>query len=70
MPVEAKIHAAQKHKQLAKGAIPDLLEVAISKDIITRKEAELIVTAEKARFAAISVDDFSPEQLSNVGITE
>ncbi|MFA6163159.1 MAG: acyl-CoA dehydrogenase [Methylobacter sp.] len=69
-PVEAKIHAAQKRQLLAKGAIPDLLEVAISKEIITRKEAELILTAEQARLAAISVDDFSPEQLSNVGITE
>ncbi|MFZ2313163.1 MAG: acyl-CoA dehydrogenase, partial [Methylobacter sp.] len=69
-PVEAKLHAAQKRQLLAKGAIPDLLEVAISKEIITRKEAELILTAEQARLAAISVDDFSPEQLSNVGITE
>jgi acyl-CoA dehydrogenase len=67
-PMEAKIHAAQKRQQLAKGAISDVLEAAISKTIITKKEAELIVTAEKARFAAISVDDFSPEQLSNVGV--
>ncbi|MFZ2407161.1 MAG: acyl-CoA dehydrogenase, partial [Methylobacter sp.] len=63
-PVEAKIHAAQKQKQLAKGAVVDVLDAAISKAIITKKEAELIVTAEKARFAAISVDDFSPEQLN------
>ncbi|MDO9267549.1 MAG: acyl-CoA dehydrogenase [Methylobacter sp.] len=67
MPVEAKIHAAQKQKQLPKGAILDVLDAAISKAVITEKEAELIVTAEKARFAAISVDDFSPEQLSGVG---
>lgn len=62
-PVEAKIHAAQKQKQLPKGAIPDVLDAAISKAIISKKEAELIVTAEEARFAAISVDDFSPGQL-------
>ncbi|MDP1666973.1 MAG: acyl-CoA dehydrogenase [Methylobacter sp.] len=67
MPVEAKIHAAQKQKQLPKSAILDVLDAAISKAVITKKEAELIVTAEKARFAAISVDDFSPEQLSGVG---
>ncbi|MGZ8160339.1 MAG: acyl-CoA dehydrogenase [Methylobacter sp.] len=62
-PVEAKIHAAQKQKQLPKGAILDVLDAAISKAIISKKEAELVVTAEKARFSVISVDDFSPEQL-------
>ncbi len=65
--VEAKIQAAQKQKQLAKGAITDVLDAAISKAIISKKEAELIVTAEKARFLVISVDDFSPEQLSKAG---
>jgi acyl-CoA dehydrogenase len=67
-PVEAKIHAAQKQKQLAKGAILDVLDAALSKAIISKKEAELITVAEKARFAAISVDDFSPEQLSSAGV--
>ena len=62
-PVEAKIHAAQKQKQLEKGAILGVLDVAFRKAIISSAEVELIVTAEKARFAAISVDDFSPEQL-------
>lgn len=66
-PVEAKIQAAQKQKQLAKGAILDVLDVAISKAIITKKEAELILTAEQARFSVISVDDFSPEQLGQLG---
>lgn len=70
VPVEAKIHVAQKRQLLAKGAIPDLIEIAVSKEIITRKEAELILAAEQARLAAISVDDFSPEQLSNIGIAE
>ncbi|WP_340123744.1 acyl-CoA dehydrogenase [Methylobacter svalbardensis] len=67
-PVEAKIHAAQKQKQLPKGAIIDVLEAAISQAVISKKEAELIANAEKARFAVISVDDFSPEQLSNGGV--
>ena len=67
-PVEAKIHSAQKHRQLANGAILDVLDAALSKAVINKKEAELIVAAEKARFAAISVDDFSPEQLANVGV--
>ncbi|WP_333874103.1 acyl-CoA dehydrogenase [Methylobacter sp.] len=67
-PVEAKIHAAQKQKQLTKGAILDVLDEAVSRNIVSKKEVELIVSAEKARFAAISVDDFSPEQLSNGGV--
>ncbi|MDI1276130.1 acyl-CoA dehydrogenase [Methylobacter sp.] len=66
--VEVKIQTAQKQKQLPKGAILDVLDAAISTAIISKKEAELIVDAEKARFAAISVDDFSPEQLSSVGV--
>jgi len=66
--VEVKIQTAQKQKQLPKGPILDVLDAAISKAIISKKEAELIVDAEKARFAAISVDDFSPEQLSSVGV--
>jgi acyl-CoA dehydrogenase len=67
-PVEAKIQAAQKQKQLPKGAILDVLDAALSKAIISKKEAELIVDAEKARFSVISVDDFSPEQLGNGGV--
>ncbi len=66
-PVEAKIQVAQKQKQLPKGVILDVLDAAISKAIISKKEAELIVTAEKARFSVISVDDFSSEQLRNAG---
>ena len=62
-PVEAKIQAAQKQKQLAKGAILDVLDAALNKAIISKQEAELIVTAEKARLSVISVDDFSPEQI-------
>ncbi|MBL6986109.1 MAG: acyl-CoA dehydrogenase [Methylobacter sp.] len=62
-PVEAKIHAAQKQKQLPKGAVIDVLDAAISKGFISKKEAEVIVAAENARFVVISVDDFNAEQL-------
>ncbi|HEY8160507.1 MAG TPA: acyl-CoA dehydrogenase [Methylobacter sp.] len=68
MPAEQKIHAAQKQKKLPKGAILDVLDAAVSKAVISNKEAELIAAAEKARFAAISVDDFSPEQLNGVSV--
>lgn len=70
MPVEAKIHAAQKQKQLPKGAVLDLLQIAIAKAIISNEEAELIVAAKKARFAAISVDDFSAGQFGRMGGTQ
>jgi acyl-CoA dehydrogenase len=67
MPAEQKIHAAQKQKKLPKGSILDVLDAAINEDVISKKDAELIVAAEKARFAAISVDDFSAGQLTNKG---
>ncbi|MCK9397611.1 MAG: acyl-CoA dehydrogenase [Methylobacter sp.] len=66
-PAEAKIHAAQKRKQLPKGAVPEVLDAALSKAVVSKKEAELILHAEQARFSAISVDDFSHEQLGNAG---
>lgn len=62
-PVEAKLRKAQKQKQIPKGNVCDLLDEAVSKKIITQDEAKLIVQADKARLAAITVDDFSPEEL-------
>ncbi|MGZ4968503.1 MAG: acyl-CoA dehydrogenase [Methylobacter sp.] len=67
-PVEAKIRTAQKQKQLPKGAMLDVLDAAIRKAIVSKNEAELIESAEKSRFAAIRVDDFSSEQLSGVDV--
>jgi len=55
-PVEAKIRAAK----LGKG---DVTETALAKGIITPAEAELIHSAEQARLAAISVDDFSADEI-------
>jgi len=62
-PVEAKIRLAQKQKQLSKGDPFKMLAEALAKGIITQEEAELCATAEQARLAAISVDDFSAEEL-------
>jgi acyl-CoA dehydrogenase len=63
-PVEAKIRAAQLHKQLSKGEQSKVVAEALAKGIIVRHEADLIAAAEQARLAAISVDDFSPEELT------
>ncbi len=63
-PVETKIRQAQREKILAKGNINELLEEAISKNIITKNEAHLITTAEQARVSAIRVDAFDADTMS------
>jgi acyl-CoA dehydrogenase len=62
-PIETKIKFAQKQKQLAKGELSGLVGDALRKNIITKDEAKLLATAEQARLQAISVDDFSVEEL-------
>lgn len=57
-PVEAKLHAAQKAKQLAKGDLSIVLEQALKLNIINQSEVDLMIEAEQARFKAISVDHF------------
>jgi acyl-CoA dehydrogenase len=63
-PAEAKIRIAQLHKQLPKGDQSKVIAEALAKSIITQQQADLIAAAEQARIAAISVDDFSPEELT------
>ncbi len=58
MPIEKKIHQAQKSGQLPKGVGKTVLQQAIDKRIISKKEHSLIEEAEKARRLAIMVDDF------------
>ena len=60
-PVEAKIRKAQKQKTLAKEPIANLIKEALSKNIITDQEATILISADQARLAAISVDDFDPK---------
>ncbi|MDD1606003.1 MAG: acyl-CoA dehydrogenase [Methylococcaceae bacterium] len=55
-PVEAKIRVAK----LGKG---DVTAIALARGVITSAEAELIHIAEQARLAAISVDDFSVDEM-------
>jgi len=61
-PIEAKIRLAQKQKLLPKGEPSTILADALAKGIVTQLEADLITAAERARLAAITVDDFSPEE--------
>jgi len=62
-PVEAKIRAAQKQKIIAKGNPILLIKEALINNVITEQEVSLLMAADKARLAAIAVDDFSPEEL-------
>ena len=66
-PIEAKILLAQKQKQLSKDDPFKMLAEALSKGIITQDEAGMYATAEQTRLAAITVDDFSPEELMDSG---
>ncbi len=66
-PIEAKIHLAQKQKQLPKGDPFKMLAEVLAKGIVTQLEVDLMVTAEQARLAAITVDDFSTEELMGSG---
>ena len=63
-PIEAKIRQAQKQKRLAKGDPSLAVAEALAKGVITPQEADLIEQANQARLAAITVDDFSPEELT------
>jgi acyl-CoA dehydrogenase len=65
-PVEAKIRQAQKNKLLGKGDPSQADAEALAKGLITELEAALIEAANKARLAAIMVDDFSPEEMAGV----
>lgn len=65
-PVEAKIKKAQKQKRLAKGDPSNAVTEALTKGVITQQEADLLDKANQARLAAITVDDFSPEELTGV----
>jgi len=66
-PVETKIRFAQKQKQLLKGDPLKMLAEALRKCIISQDEADFYVTAEQTRLAAITVDDFSAEELMGNG---
>ena len=61
-PVLAKIHAAQKNKQLPRGHAEDLAQDAVNKNLISGDEAALLRKANAARLEAIEVDVFTPEQ--------
>ncbi|MGR9088040.1 MAG: acyl-CoA dehydrogenase domain-containing protein, partial [Gammaproteobacteria bacterium] len=63
-PVESRIRKAQKEKLLPKGDPAQAASDALAKGLISQQEADLIAAAQQARLAAITVDDFGPEELT------
>lgn len=66
-PIEAKLHAAVKQGQIEKGTVLETVSSALTKNIINQAEADIVELAEQARSNAISVNDFEPGELTNLG---
>ncbi len=64
-PILRKIGKAQKARELPRGAAEDLVDVALSKGVITEAEAAQVKAALAARLLAIEVDVFTSEQFYN-----
>lgn len=64
-PIERKIRAAVKAKQLPKKKGKAVIEEAIAKGVITAQEAELIHRAEALRTDAIQVNSYNPKEYFN-----
>jgi acyl-CoA dehydrogenase len=60
--IERKIRKAVKAKTLPKGRVPQLLDQALEKQVITQEEFNTIKKAEEMRNDAIQVDSFTQER--------
>lgn len=60
--IEKKIKKAIRAKQLPKKRIPQVMDEAKEKAIITSEEYKMLQRAEELRLDAVQVDDFSPEE--------
>lgn len=60
--IESKIRKAIKTKVLPKKQIPQLLDLAVEKSVITKEEFAIVKKAVEARLDAIQVDDFSQQE--------
>ena len=57
-----KIRKAVKAKTLPRKRIPDLIELALEKGVITAEEKTQLATSEELRLDYIQVDDFNQEE--------
>jgi acyl-CoA dehydrogenase len=65
--VDRKIRKAIRTKTLPKKRIPELIDMALEKGVITAEEKAVITEAEELRWDAIQVDDFTQEQYRQYG---
>jgi len=64
-PVYKKLYKATKAKEIPKAPVLEQIEPALSKDIISKDEADLVKKTEEARNDAIQVDEFTLEEYDN-----
>ncbi len=64
-PVYKKIYVAMKKREILKDSVPNLIDPALEKGIITKEEADQARKAEEARYDAIQVDEFTLEEYMN-----
>lgn len=64
-PVYKKIYVAMKKREIPKDSVPNLIDPALEKRIITKEEAALVRKAEDARYDAIQVDEFTQDEYIN-----
>lgn len=61
-PVYKKIYVAMKKREIPKASVPELIDPALKKGIITEEEAAGVRKAEEARNDAIQVDEFTLDE--------
>lgn len=67
--IERKIKKAIRSKALPKARVVALVDEAVSKNIITSDEKEILLLAESLRWDAIQVDDFDDNEYKSYAIT-
>ncbi len=61
-PLRKKLRDAQKARILARGAELDVLDEAVTKNVLTTAERGKVAAAAKARNDAVQVDDYAPDE--------
>ncbi|MFV1883574.1 MAG: acyl-CoA dehydrogenase [Balneola sp.] len=64
-PIYKKIYVAMKKREIPKDSVPNLIDPALEKGVITKEEAVLVRKAEDARYDAIQVDEFTQDEYMN-----
>jgi acyl-CoA dehydrogenase len=62
-PLEKRLHEALHAGKISGNDLTEKIEAALAIEIISHDEAQQLLTADAARKAVITVDDFAPEEL-------